>query len=299
MLTENIIKILGKVYQSANGTYDSDKELFEYSLPKTLSSKQRQLVAESGFLLNNIVQYQHDTVIKQLKEIAHTPYLESKVKRLFLKAIGEGFHRGLQPVFSFYFAKNMPLHTYEPCIGEYDEEDKTQIPCKISGIPLTIWQNDSENLYDLYTGYCRLYGCTELLLDLQEVVHFADEPVSETSLNTFHALIDCIKKADARETPSALEKRLSAAKLLPKSTHTSRTWLIRILAELGILPNTMVENYSIMTNFYTHEMREKQDQILSDNAPNHRVEVYFPISAWRGYLGVDDSQVQAFLNHIE
>ncbi|MDO4728670.1 MAG: hypothetical protein Q4B43_06665 [Bacteroidota bacterium] len=81
------------------------------------------------------------------------------------------------------------------------------------------------------------------------------------------------------ETPSALEKRLSQAKLLPKSTSISSAWLIRILAELGILPNAMVENYSIMNAFYSHELREKQYEILFDKAPNHRVEVHFPISA--------------------
>lgn len=299
MLTDNLVKILGKVFdKSDTRQYNFDKKLYEYHLPQSLTDKQRQIIEDSGFSINNITQYEHDMTVKQLKEIVETLNLEKKVKRLFLKAIGEGFHRGLQPVFSYYFAKNMPLHSYQPMTNEDEYDDEDEIPCKISGIPLKNWQNDSENLYDLYIGYCRLDGYTELLLDLQEIVTFADEEVSETSLEIFHSLIKLIKQADAKETPSALEKRLSQSKLLPKSTHTSRTWLIRILAELGILPNTMVKNYSIMNDFYTHEMREKQYEILFDKAPNFRVEVHFPISAWRGALGVDDHRVQEFLKGI-
>ncbi len=94
-------------------------------------------------------------------------------------------------------------------------------------------------------------------------------------------------RAEADETPSELIKRLSVEKVLKGSTATSRVWLVRILTELGILPNRFVEHYSIINAFYPYDLRKEYENILHASAPA-RAEPVFPASGWRGAMGIDE-----------
>ena len=76
-------------------------------------------------------------------------------------------------------------------------------------------------------------GYAELLLDLEEVVTFEEVIATDKEKATFLQVIDVIGKAQKNETPSALLKRLSKEKCLPGSTVTSRTWIVKCMAEFG------------------------------------------------------------------
>ncbi len=295
MLDEKLIKVLAKIYRFENGKYDLQKGFYHYAIPTSFPEKSKQILAESGFEINKIVLHSHDEVIKALKKCVETENLEQKVKNLFFKALAEGFHRGLQPLFSYYFAKNMPLHTHQPFTHPDRSYEEGECPCKICGIPQNEWDNDSKNLYDLYIGYCRLGGYAELLLDLEEVIQSPEIKRDKNGEAIFLQLLDLIKQAPPKETPSELIARISKAKILPKSNNTSRTWLVRILAETGILPNKLSDGYSIFNQFYSYDQRETWYEILFEEAPNHRVEVNFPISAWRGQLGINEEMAKKLL----
>lgn len=291
MLNKDLIKVLSKIYKQDNSEYDFDKEVDIYQEPNSLTEKQKELLESSNFELNNIRKYEHDNVIKELKRIIESPNLEYIVSNLFIKAVGTGFHRGIQPIFSYYFAKNMPFHDFALFTGEGFETENT---CKTCGIKKKVWCNDSENLYDLYIGYCRFGGYTEILLDLKEVLTFEDVVATQDEKNTFLKVIDLIEKAPNNETPSELIKRLSKEQCLPQSNHTSRVWIIKCLAELGILKNSYDSNYSIMNAFVPFEQKLKWESDLHKNAPA-RADVEFPISAWRKELGVNREFIERLM----
>ncbi|WP_158960719.1 hypothetical protein [Myroides fluvii] len=296
MIDPKLIKILSKVYLHQNTVaYDSDKQVYTYQLqPDNVKEKDLSLLAASGYEVNQIEHYQHNQVVQNLRTIVNQEGLEAKIYHLFIQAIGTGFHRGLQPIISYGYAKHLPDHHFEPF-----EEDAFRNPCKICGLPKDNWENEGKNLYDLYIGYCRIGGYTETLLDLKEISTFDSIKASKDDIAVFKKLIACIEQATEKETPTDLLQRISKAKILPNSNSTSRTWLLRILAALGILNNKLVEDYSMLHRFSPyHQVRAWEEQ-LHQEAPNHRTEVNFPLSAWRGKLGINHEIVNHILTVVQ
>lgn len=283
MLSINLIKALSKVYKYENSEYDFDKKIKTYNIPDKLTAKQQKILSESNFELNTIKQYKHDDVVKQLKRISKNDKLEQIVSNLFIKAVASGLHRGIQPIFSYYFSKHMPEHTYELFNREGFRPDNT---CKVCGMKETMWQNDSENIYHLYTGYAKLGGYTEMLLDLEEVMTFDEIIASNDEKEQFLSVMKIIENTPKDETPSALIKRLAKEKCLPGSNLTSRTWLVKCLAELGVLQNEYDKDYSIIHKFVPYHEKFEWAIDIHNNSPA-RADVEFPISAWRGKLGVN------------
>ncbi len=288
MLNKDLVKVLSKVYRYENSEYDFDKKVEIYQIPNSLTDKQKELLEASNFELNEIREHNHDKVIKELKRITENPNLEYIVSNLFIKAVGAGFSRGIQPIFSYYFAKNMPLHDFDLLSREGYQTETT---CKICGINKNMWHNDSKNLYDLYIGYCRLGGYAEMLLDLKEVLTFTNVTATDNEESVFLKVIELIEKAPNDETPSKLTKRLSKEKCLPGSNNTSRVWIVKCLAELGILKNRYHPNYSIMNPFIPYEQKLEWELDIHKNSPS-RADVEFPISAWSGKLGTNREYVE-------
>lgn len=299
MLEEGLVKLLSKVYAYKNkDKYDFEKKVSVYKKPENLTEKEKLLLEDSHFQLNKIEFYNHDISISDLKEIITTKDLEKKVYALFFNAVGKGFHRGLQPIISYSFAKNIPIHKYIPIEENGLSYGENERPCKICGLPKSKWENSSKNLYDLYIGYCRIGAYFEMLMDLKEIQHSPLEKIEAGDINAFNKLIDLIKRSRAEETPTGLINEISKAKLLPKSNHTTRTWFVRILAELGILNNKLVDNYSVLNSIIPYDEKLKLELKLHSEAPNERTEVNFPISAWRGRLGVNEKIINQIMTDI-
>lgn len=283
MLTNETLKILSRIYRYENSEYDFEKKVYFFHKPDTLNANQIEFLKSIDFELNRITEYEHDVVINELKSIVKIPDLEYIVSNLFIKAIGSGFNRGIQPIFSYYFAKNMVDHGFEKITKEGFEKENI---CKSCGLHKKKWINDSETRFHFHIGYCRLGGYAEILLDLKEVPKFKLNVATIDEKNIFYKVLDVIEKAQMDETPSGLIKRLSKERCLQKSNNTSRTWIVKCLAELGILRNSYDENYSIMNAFVPYDQKLEWELNIHRNSPA-RADVEFPISAWRGALGVN------------
>lgn len=59
--------------------------------------------------------------------------------------------------------------------------------------------------------------------------------------------------------------------------------------------NKLVDNYSSLDAFNPYYQKLELEQQLHNEAPNHRTEVNFPLSAWRGKLGVNHNIVEQIL----
>jgi hypothetical protein len=294
MIDSKLIKILSKVYKYDNESYNFKKDINLYKLPNKFKEKDLLLIENSRFEINRIEHYEHNSVIKELKKIITENDLETIVYNLFLRAIGTGFHRGLQPIMSYLFAIQVPEHDFEP----FKDRHFRNI-CKVCGLPKESWENDGKNLYNLYIGYCPMFGSLESLLDLKEVAAFENIRATDDDINIFKKLITTIDNAVEKETPTDLKNRISREKILPNSNNVSRTWLIKIFAELGIMKNTFDENYSSINRFFPYYQKLEWELKLHEKAPNHRVEIDFPISAWRGKLGINYSIVEQILTKLE
>lgn len=300
MYDKKIIKILNKIYSYSNNyNYDHNNKTYTFHIPEKLSENEKMLLNQSGLEFNKIEYFEHDSTIKKLKMLSQLPEMEDKVNALFIKAIGQGFHRGLQPIISYAFAKNVPEHDFTPIEKGERELLEATWPCKVCGLPRSSWENSSCNLFHFYIGYCRLGAYHEILTDLEEIQHFSKENIQPEDLSVFKQLIEIIQLAEPKETPSELINRISKAKILQGSNLTTRAWLIRILAELGILKNELAPEYSVYFNFLGHDEFLKLEKIVYAQAPNHRSEVSFPISLWRGGSGINIARLHQFLEKFE
>ena len=308
MLDKHLIKALSKVYRHENSDIDYEKNLSTYDLPSSLSTKQKSLIVNSGFEINQIQSYTHDDFIKELKDIVlkgivsndaatqHFKTLERLTANVFIKAVGSGWHRGIQPILSYYFAKHLSLHDFEPLYYvDYDVAEN----CKVCGLKQHSWRNNSKDLYNLHIGYLNLESAPFLILDLKDIMTVAPKQIIATQAekDIFFALIDLIEQAEPNETVSKLEKRISKSKLLPNSNSCTRLRVLWCLAELGILNNELVPNYSIMDEFYTYEQRFFWELQLHEQMPA-RADPVFPASAWCGSLGINRDNVDKLMRLV-
>lgn len=294
MLDPQLVKALSKVYKYDNSELNFDEDVWTYTKPKNLSKKHDALLTTSHFEINRISQYRHEELEERLRHIVKHDDLEMTVANLLVKAIGSGFHRGIQPILSYYFAKHLPQHIFESFnYANYDVAHH----CKICGLSEVAWGNDSLNLYHLYIGYLNLESNPFLLLDLEEVLTFQpqDMVATEQDKAIFLNVIKVIEQAPADETLSALEKRLSKEKCLPNSNQSTRLRVLWCFAELGILNNRLVPDFSIIDNFYSYAERYHWEVQMHKRFPA-TADPVFPASMWQGNLGVNRAYVDRIID---
>jgi len=290
-----LITILNKIYTPTNSIYHGKGQAYTYNLPKDLTSKQIEVFKNSSFELNKITTYTHEETVKKLREIVKDSSLEKKVLHLFFRIFAKGELRGIQSMYSYYFAKHLPEHSFTP-FEEKEVGDYKLDRCKISGLKKEIEQNDAKNLYEFYIGYPSFYGCANLLLDLQEVQKQPLEEIDENDINVFRNLCELIDNVDEKVTYSKLETLISKAKILKGSTKVSRTWLIHLLANLGILNIPSLKQKTILKGFTTYKEQFLYELELHKNS---KVEVVFPTSLWRGADGVNKEIMEELILKVE
>jgi hypothetical protein len=299
MLDDKLIKVLAKVFLEANKTeWDNQKMVGSFTVPAEMSEKDRALLQQSGFKINDIVHHQHDEAVAQLKQIATQPHIEKLVFNLFIEAIGTGSRHGFLPIFSYLFAKHIPTHNYSPYSNDKLRFNDNERPCRICGIKHNEWRNNSQDLYHFYIGYYATQANFDLQIGLNEAQAFSSKAASKESIAVFKQLIDFIEQSEQNDTPTVLLDRLSKAKILPKSNVMTRVILLRILAQLGILPNKFDANFGIVNQFVDYNQTMAWELQLHDEAPNIHSEVNFPISAWRGRLGVNRKIAHQILQNL-
>ena len=295
MLDTKLSKVLANIYKYENSEHDLKKDLWMYKVPPNLSKSHKAILNASNFQINHINKYLHNDLVRNLNHIWQSNNLEKIVSNLFIKAVGSGFHRGIQPILSYYFCKHLPLHdfvSFEHATHQVAEH------CKACGLKQVEWVNDSENFYQLYIGYLNLYSNPFLLMDLEEVQTFTPQQyiATQQDLKVFFDVIEVIEKADADETLVTLEKRLSKDKCLPKSNRCTRLRVLWGLGELGILNNYIVPEYSIMDSFYTYAQRFEWELIMLERFQS-RADPIFPASAWRGELGINRTYLDRVIDN--
>jgi len=292
---KSLITVLNKIYSPTNSIYNGKDRAYTYELPQDLTSKQIEVFKNSGFELNKITTYTHEETAQKLREIVKDDSLEQKVLHLFFRIFARGEPRGIQSMYSYYFAKHLPVHSFTPFedaeVGEYKLDR-----CKISGLKKEIEQNDAKNLYEFYIGYSSFYGCANFLLDLQEVQNSPLEEIDENDINAFRNLCEFIEGVDEKVTYSKLESLISKAKILKGSTRTSRTWLIHLLANLGVLNIPSLKQKTILKGFTTYKEQFLYELELHKNS---KVEVVFPTSLWRGADGVNKEVMEELILKVE
>lgn len=294
MLDPQLVKALSKVYKYDNSELNFVEDVWTYTKPKNLSKKHDVLLTTSNFEINQITQYRHDELVERLRHIVEHDDLEMTVANLLVKAIGSGSHRGIQPILSYYFAKHLPQHSFESF--NYKNYDVAH-HCRICGLSEVACENDSLNLYHLYIGYLNLESNPFLLLDLEEVLTFQPQDIVATEQDKaiFLNVIKVVERAPADETLSALEKRLSKEKCLPNSNQSTRLRVLWCFAELGILNNNLVPNFSIIDNFYSYAERYHWEVQVHKNFPS-KADPVFPASMWQGNLGVNRANVDSIID---
>jgi len=293
---QKLTKVLEKIYRGhlrrpyelRNCDYDLETQVNTYRLPGDLSEKELELFEGSGWLLNRLVCHDHDLCINRMREIAALPVLKGLVTLLFLQALGEGFHRGLTPLLAYYSALNMPSHTWEPFDGSawgrvYDE-DKT--PCAMCGLQRFQHDNLSETLLDLAIGRCRISASFDHVTDLEDVLKSSLTVEKSEHAKILFNLLKAVEQAPSGERVFELEKRISALRVLPGSNQASRIWALRSLAELGIITQAVVADYSAAKNFYSFRQRVEWDHAMHSMSPG-RADPVWPLSAWRGGCSIN------------
>lgn len=291
---KQLLRVLKKIYSPTNSIYNGKNRAYTYELPQDLTSKEIEVFKNSGFKLNKITTYTHEKSVEELREIVKDGSLEKKVLHLFFRIFARGEPRGIQSVYSYYFAKHLPKHNFTPFedgeVGDYKLDR-----CKISGFKKHTEENDGKNLFHFHIGYPSFYGCGSLLLDLQEVQNSPLQEIDKGDIKAFRTLCEFIEGVDEKVTYSKLESLISKAKILKGSTQTSRTWLIHLLANLGVLNIPSLKQKTILKAFLPYKEQFLYELELYKGAN----EIVFPTSFWRGADGVNKEVMEELILKVE
>lgn len=245
----------------------------------------------------------HNDIVEKAIQLTQNNDLKQRVSELFLIAIATGLHRALTPIANFYAFSSLPKHTYTPL--NYDEKkfgfDKEFIPCDICGMTNTPrWQIDMDDLACGRTPILADFKGYYDLLYIQNLPNLAEDKLNTQDRlllqlflpqysQTLVSLLDFIETVAVDEPPSQLEKSISKAKILPKSNSASRTWALRILAQLGILPCKTFPEFQGGDKFYPYSQYWQWETLMHEKA-GLRADPVFPFSLWRGGDGVNWEQ---------
>jgi len=229
----------------------------------------------------------HNETISELVDISSRKNTKSKVIDLFISSLATGYHRGLTPIAAYFSSINIPQHDWTPY--EFDPQKlyfpPDKIPCSVCGLIHEEEINPTYILDDLKFGRCRLNTSYDNLIDLRDLeninIHY-----EKSHIHVLNNVLREIDYANNNEKPSELEKRISASKIIPKSNKASRIWSLRILAELGIITNPWIDNYSSAKQFYSYAQREEWNLSMHAKAPN-RADPVWPLSIWNGSCKVN------------
>lgn len=305
MLDKELLKVLSKIYRYENVDYierENDSFCYQYRYDEVLTVKQQIVLRDRNFDINEIIEYEHDSFIKEVNKIVKKEELEIKVIKFFIYALATGFHRGISPIISYYYSKNMKVHNHIPLKKEQHDNMNFQKEnhCKICGLKPKNWINNSESIYKLYMCHNLFTGNSYTnLIDLTEIDSLEVPIIKKEYIDVLNNVILLIEKAEEKESMSILRERLSKAKLLPNSNPTTRHWIVNVLAGLGIIRTIFDgEEYGALNKFVDYSQRQKWELDLHKSAPQNRAEVYFPMSGWRGKLGVNKKLLNEMLSKI-
>lgn len=260
-------RLLKQIYAYDNVNLEHPfEDIFGYHTD-FLTAQDQALLARNHLQPNQFKQFRHDDLIEAFLALKQHPKLNFDfIKALFLKGMTGEFPRFRQAMISYLYLQELTAHDYKP--------SATHAHCQVCGLPEHANVDTTNVLNTYYLGHAWNEVPAHFLIDLTEVLDYPMPEITGQDIRHFKRLLLEISRADADETASQLAKRLGQAKLLPKTDTYKRYGILQSLAILGILPSSDVFS-----------------------AQSTSTEITYPLSGWRGSLGVDFDKADALFPH--
>ncbi len=225
----------------------------------------------------------HDELVARMRIAEEHVSWREALDGLILGCSG-AWPRGRQTPISLAYAAHLEPHAFDPG----DAEPAPNTICQVCGLPMQATWDRTEDVFRLYWGYAWNEMPESYLPELEERSEAEMPEVGAADEAAFSALLTAIDQAPVGETPGQLESRLRKAKLLPGTEKYRRYGILSALAELGILPNVLLE--CTADGFVSRKTRlNAAHNVLG----SPRSDIVLPLAAWRGELRIDWDRVDA------
>lgn len=270
------IALFKKLYFYANGTYDPQLGVSLYD-DSVLSDEDQAFMNEIGWKANEPVLLEHDQLMNDIAGLGRDERLsEARLIGEFVAAAGGRYRRGVNGPISLRYTRLLPSHGYRRArklvscgVCGYYEHALTD-HCNLSQIRESLWIGHA------WASPAGVYADLTERLELPEVV-----PTQE-DVAALRRLLEAVDRAAEDEKPGALEKRISAEKVLRGNAGTRRA-LLSVLAGIGVLPNIGLPIEP--DRWIDHEDMVEAGMEL--DTTQGRSDLEMPWAGWRGRLGVD------------
>lgn len=247
-----------------------------------LTSLEYSFLIKSGYPTNEIVHLTHDQCVDKYKSILQNRNVTLKSCLLAFVCGFGSFPRGRQPIISYLFARALPIHDF---IGEKY--------CSICSIQKDKWLQYGEEIFRLYYGYSGNECWEHFALDLEEFSKLPPCEPTNNDITVFRAVIDSIRSASSKETPSKLEQRIRAAKIVPGYEKYRFRGQLNALALLGVMPNMYIRPlYDGFTSF------DELCSIARTTVTNFRSDMPSPLYGWRGDNPINEERFNELFEDI-
>ncbi|MEM6294396.1 MAG: hypothetical protein AAGA54_24195 [Myxococcota bacterium] len=263
--------------------WDAALERNRHEKPDDMSDADWAWLGEGDFAPNAFDSASHDELVARMRIAAEHVSWREALDGLILGCSGS-WPRGRQSSISLAYAAHLEPHAFDPG----DAEPAPNAICQVCGLPMQATWDRTEDVFRLYWGYAWNEMPESYLPELEERSEVEMPEVAPADAAAFLALLHAIDDAPAGETPGQLETRIGKAKLLPGTEKYRRYGILSALAELGILPNVLIECSA--DGFVPRQTRlDAAHNLLTPP----RSDIVLPLAAWRGELGVDWDRVDA------
>nr|WP_312372114.1 hypothetical protein [Delftia acidovorans] len=228
--------------------------------------------------------FRHDASIKRLRELVTQNTLRDRVTELFIASLATGVRRAMTPLMAYYSASQLPAHDWErfdyAAHNRYYAQE-TEVPCAVCGILHTDKISRNDQISDFANaGRCATEPSHSHLIDLEDVTNIRLE-YQPAHVQVLRLLLTTIDSIDPATSTTELLKQISQAKILRGSNNASRLWCLRILAQLGVVTNASIPEYTGAFHFHGFLQRIKMQEDAFSGM-SHRADPVWPLSAGRG-----------------
>lgn len=275
--------ILKQIYNNYNNRYyDSEKGMYIYKIPDTISTDDINKLEQLERLPNQIIFPEHDTILKELKDLTSTWTL-SEAADVFIAGLWSAPFLWKSALSAKCIALAMPEHVHTP----YGNSTDT---CAVCGFH-RVYVDITEKWYSLMTGGTPLDGePIGHVIALQEMEKLKVRPKpTEYDIWIFRAILTVIRNMPQKARYSKVRDALHKERLLPASDKYIYGSLLETLALIGVLDT---EDYpGMITKFTTYHKR--------DERPSVRVEVQAPLAWWDTSIGINETALKKIFANID
>lgn len=280
-MDKNILSILKKIYFHENEFYNSKLKRDEHKIPGTVTQADLEMLDSKGLKPNNFETFDHDNSLDRLLKLRENKKLTLDfVTAMFLKGVTGEMPRGRQTLMSYLFLKHLFKHNF---VGEDS--------CEICGLPKLETEDKTSQLYTYYLGHSWNELPLYYLIELEEAITFTKPEITKADRLKLDEILEFIAKADEKETPAKLEKRLASHKVLSQTDKYKRYGILQTLAECGILPNKFIRpKYEQFTS--EKDLWKASDKVTA----SFQSDIVLPLGGWKGENGVDTKRYKEIFN---